>query len=178
VRGTASYALAHALDDPLAPPPVVEERDVLLPRQTDQHHQAVAEGEVEQPPRRHRVDAHGVHPRRGHLREVRLDNRLRGEVAAVIVRPEGAVGDAAEIDPLVAALEELPVGAHTRRRRGVRVRRGAPGRRADRGHAHALSRHAWLVRAFAVISVFGVSFESVHGGRMLSLRLFAPWSAG
>src|SRR4051794_7717857 len=86
-----------------APPALVEEGDVLLPREADEHRQPVRAGEVEQPARRHRVDAHRVDARRAHLREVAFDHVRRGIARPVRARRERAIGHAAQVELLSPA---------------------------------------------------------------------------
>ena len=80
---------------------------MLLPRQADHDAQAVLRGEVEQPERRRRVGAHGVDPAGRHLREVLRHALEVGELLPVLVGPERAVGDAADVELLVAGVQEL-----------------------------------------------------------------------
>src|SRR5207248_1516325 len=69
--------------------------------------QLVLDGEVEEPARRHRVGADGVDVVRRHLREVPCDTSRVVELAALLVGTEGPVGDAADVQLLVADVEEL-----------------------------------------------------------------------
>ena len=88
---------------------IVEERDVLRPRQPDHHAQAVPRGLVEQVAARRRVDADRVDAELRHQPEVLGDLADGGELIAVRVGRERAVRDALDQEPLVAGAQELAV---------------------------------------------------------------------
>src|SRR5438034_7115463 len=65
-------------------------------------------GEIEQRARRHGVgDPHRVDPVGRHLREIGVDRLQVAVFLVVLVGPEGAVGDAADVEGRVAYEEEL-----------------------------------------------------------------------
>ena len=133
-------ARTRALDRSAARPRYVEERDVLLPGQPDHHEQAVALRRVEQPARRHRVDAHGVDARGRHRREVAIDD-LGARVVAVRVGPERPVGHALDLELLVPGIQKLAGDARPlhRRRRDARDGRNT---RLWHGAHRVCQRHA------------------------------------
>ena len=92
---------------------VDQQAEVLLGGQPHHDSEAVLPRDVEQGARRHRVrDADGVDATRGHLREVRLDDGGVVILAAVRVRAECPVGDAAHEELVVTDENEL--AAHLR----------------------------------------------------------------
>ena len=113
---------------------VVEEADVLRPRDGDQHAQPVLGGAVEEPARRHGEGAEAVHAELRHEPEVGLQRRLVGKGKAVPGDPERPVGDAAQVELVVAHEEELaPDGG---RRVVERRSGGALRQRAQHGLRH------------------------------------------
>jgi hypothetical protein len=78
VPGAGADALAHASLDVPGSAAVLEEGHVLLPGETHHDEETLAGGEVEQPGRRHGVDADRVDAICAHLREVALDHTRLG----------------------------------------------------------------------------------------------------
>jgi hypothetical protein len=85
--------------------PLVEELDVLGPRDGDEAADAVLRAGVEEPPRRHIVDAHEVDARVAHQREVGARFVRRAEMHPLRVGREWSVGRALD-EKLAVALEE------------------------------------------------------------------------
>ena len=116
VPGAGAHTGAHALLDVVGAATVVEECDVLFPRQAHHHAQTVARGGVEQPGRRHGIAAHRVDAVLLHGREVGFERGVFRVVVAqhrgIGTRTEGAVGHAAQVELGVACEEELAAHAH------------------------------------------------------------------
>ena len=93
----------------------IEKRDVLLPGQPDQHAEIVHLCRVQQPFRRQRVGAHGVHTVGGHLGEVTRDQRRIVKFRAIRIGPERAVSDTAHIEFFGAGKQEFARRMRTRR---------------------------------------------------------------
>ena len=91
--GTVTHAIATGIDDHL----VVEETDVLGPRQADEHPEIVLVGEVEQPARRHGEAAQRVGAHLAHEGEVSADERLGRKLVAVLAGGERTIGDGAQV---------------------------------------------------------------------------------
>jgi hypothetical protein len=86
---------------------IVEERDVLRPRNAGHHLQAVAGGRVEQVGCGNRVGANGVDPARRHCREVGGNTAGRREEVAARPGSERAVRHALHEEPRLASTNEL-----------------------------------------------------------------------
>jgi hypothetical protein len=113
VAGAAAHVTPHrALDRPSAYP-VVTERDVLFPRDTDQHTKAVAQRLIEKPQGRDRIRPDGVEPVGRHLSEIAGYDLWVIFLAAVGAETERPIGDSANPELLVADVEELACGAGT-----------------------------------------------------------------
>ena len=105
---TGAHLGPHDLCDVGRAPPVDQEADVLLGRETDHDAQTMLRGEIEQRARRHGVgDPYRVDPVGRHLREIGVDRFQVAVFLVVLVGPEGAVGDAADVEGRVAHEEEL-----------------------------------------------------------------------
>ena len=111
----------------------VEEGDVLLPGDADHHVHAVELREVEQPPLRGRVHAHGVDSAGGHLGEVALDGAV--VEAAGRVGAEWPVGHTSDVQPLLSEVQRL--AAHGRAEAGARGPGWLLGFGRDRFHPFA-----------------------------------------
>ncbi len=125
VAGHGAGVGGHAADDVAHARAIVEERDVLLPREAAEHAQAVAARGVEQPARRRGVEAQRVEPAGADAREVAL-GRDRGVRLAVGPGRKRPVGDAAQEQLLAAGVQEAPacgdaLGGRRGGRRGRRV---------------------------------------------------------
>jgi hypothetical protein len=101
---------------------VVEEGDMLLPRQADQHTQPVAIGNIEQPARRYGVGTEGIEAVGGHASQVPCDAVAVTELSACLIGSKRTVGHGAQVELRVAQEEKL--AAHLRphrrqRRHGV-----------------------------------------------------------
>ena len=148
MAGTGAYLGAHDLRDVGRALPIDQEADVLLGRETDHDAQAVLRGEVEQRARRQRVgDAYRVDPVGRHLCEVGVDRVQVAVFPVVLVGPEGAVRDAADIEGRVAYDEELAAhlgpGTLRERARVGRQRFRRTSRAAEvRGHEVSCSHQA------------------------------------
>ena len=118
---------ANALRDRLHPSALVEERDVLLPGQPDEHIEAVLGRLVEKPQRRRRVRAEGVDAHRRHRREVPSNAFRARELLTVVTRPERAVGNA--LHPQLLATDGQELAAHARALCDRLIRTGAVRRR-------------------------------------------------
>ena len=103
--------LAHGAHDLRADRAVVEELDVLGPRDRDQHEQPRLGEQVHEPARRHVVDAQEVDAEVAHEREVGAHACRRAEELARRIGMERPVGDALEEKFLVSAKEKLRVDA-------------------------------------------------------------------
>ena len=103
---TGSNSLADAALDVPRLAPMVQEGDVLLPRQSDHDPKTALEGVIQEPPRRDRVRANGVEADRGHLIEMAAKNLLGG--VFVTLGAEGAVGHPSDGNLLVFQEDELP----------------------------------------------------------------------
>jgi hypothetical protein len=108
-------ALAHAALDVLGPPLVIEERDVLLPGESDHDQKPMPLGSVEDTARRDGVRAERVEAVRGHRGEVPVDRGAIRVVASVGARPERPIGHSSDIELLFTAGEELASRAWPRR---------------------------------------------------------------
>ncbi len=87
---------------------VVEEGDVLSPRQPDHEAQPDPGGLVEDGPAGHGVDPGGVDAERAHLGEVLGHLPEAGELVPPGVGREGAIGHALRDEFLITSDEELP----------------------------------------------------------------------
>ena len=95
-------ALANALDDVISAAAVVQEGDVLLPRQSHHHPLTLLRGYIQQPARGDRVEAHGVNPRCGHQRKIAQNLRFRVIFAAVRLGTKRAVRYTANVEFFIA----------------------------------------------------------------------------
>ena len=102
-----AHTEAHPLLDISGQLLVVEKRDVLFPGQSDHDPQAMALGHIEQPARRHRVNAHRIDPVFCHLSKIPVDHFGSMILAAVLIRAKRTVSYAAHIELLIAHEEEL-----------------------------------------------------------------------
>ena len=89
--------------------PVVQERDVLRPRQADHHAQAAARSLVQQIDARRGVGADRVDAEARHEREVFGDSWEGWELIPVGIGREGAVRDALDEKPVLAEAQKLNV---------------------------------------------------------------------
>jgi hypothetical protein len=119
VAGDAADLLADALLDGARRRAVVEERDVLLPRQAGHDEQPVLGGLVEEPPRWRRVGPDRVDAGLAHRPEVAGDHGRGGELGPVGARCEGPVGDPADLQLAVPAVQEASADAGPGRSRRV-----------------------------------------------------------
>src|SRR5262249_20145698 len=140
---------AQLSNDAAHPSSIVEEGDMLLPRQPDHDAQAVGHCNVHQPARRKRIDADRIEAGGRDRLEVALDDSVARELDARAIRPERPVGDATDPEFLVADIEELAVSmrplqlAVPRRRRlnsGVAVPALSGSDLAGRGQRDPLER--------------------------------------
>ena len=117
VAGAHAHRLAHATLDVSDEAPVVEERDVLLPRKPDEHVLPLLLRDVEQPARWDGVRADGVDAVRRHGFEV--VTHLIGVVLldSGVVGCERAVRNALHVELFAPCGEELPVHCWPRCRR-------------------------------------------------------------
>src|SRR5262249_25198089 len=86
---------------------VVEEGDVLLPRQPDHDAQVVGHCNVHQPARRKRIDADRIEAGGRDRLEVALDDSVDRELNARAIRPERPVGDATDPEFLITDIQKL-----------------------------------------------------------------------
>ncbi len=114
MRGHATRRGHHPLPHLARERGVVEERDVLRPRDADHHAQAVPRGGVEQAFGRHGVGAHRVEAGGGHQREVVVDARQRGKLRALGVGRKGAIGHPAHEEAPAVEFKELSLDAWSR----------------------------------------------------------------
>jgi hypothetical protein len=94
---------------------IVEEGDMLRPRQPDHHAQPFGGGGVEQVAPRRRVGSDGVDAELRHLTEVGRDLLTGWELIALGVGRKRPVRHALDEEALVAGLEEFSVGDDARR---------------------------------------------------------------
>ena len=106
MAGAQGGGHANACGDRPGTAPIVEEGDVLLPGQADQHLDAVTVRRIEEPPGRYRVGADRVDTILGHRFEVAGDGRHTAVLVARGIGPERAIRDAANPDLVVAAEKE------------------------------------------------------------------------
>ena len=92
--------------------PLIEESDVLFPRDSDHHIQPIFEGKVQQPARRHRVGTQRIDAVGGHLPEILRHSRRLGKLEPAVVGPESAVGDT--FDPQFLRPDEQKLPFHPR----------------------------------------------------------------
>src|SRR5262249_6313439 len=104
---------------------IVEERDVLRPWEADHDAQPFGRRGVEQIAVRRRVGANGVDAELRHLTEVGRDLPERWELITVVVRREGAVGD---------ALDEKTIAVVQRTAARIRLAQKFPVDRDTRGY--------------------------------------------
>jgi hypothetical protein len=97
----------------------VEKRDVLRPRQADQHLEPGGLGEIEQPDRRHGEHAQRVDPGAAHQREVALDHRALRKLRAVAAGSERTVGHS--LDKVLGLAREEKLALHVDRAGGRRA---------------------------------------------------------
>jgi len=93
---------------------IVEEGDVLRPRQPDHDAQAFSRRRIEKLAPWRRVGAHGIDPELGHLAEVGGDLWERRELVTLGVRRERTVGDTFDEETLVARAQKFPVRRNAR----------------------------------------------------------------
>ncbi len=115
MRRQATHIGGHLAPDAPCQRGVVEEGDVLHPRQPDHQAQALRVGGVEHLVGRRRVGADGVDAGRRHGREVGLHAGERGVLAARGVRCERAVGHALHEKASATDFQELPADARVDR---------------------------------------------------------------
>jgi hypothetical protein len=104
-RARACVVLDPTLDS-CRDPPIVQKRDVLLPREADHRRKAVLVREIEEPPRRRFVEADCVDADCRHCGKVRIDSRAIRVRDAVRAGPKGPVRDAANVLLRSLQLEE------------------------------------------------------------------------
>ncbi len=114
MRGDAAGGGGNGLTHVARERGVVEEGDVLRPRNADHDAQAVARRQVEQRIGRHGVGAHRVEASGRHHREVAVDARKWGELLALAVGRKGAVGHPAHEEAPAVEFKELPLDAECR----------------------------------------------------------------
>ncbi len=113
---------ADVAADPAHQRAIVEERDVLRPRQSHHDPQTLARRGVEQLAARRRIGADGVDAERGHLAEVGRDLFEGWELVALSVGREGSVGDALDEETVAGKLvRAVRIGISCRRRRTTSV---------------------------------------------------------
>jgi hypothetical protein len=100
VAGAGGHGGAHAVLDDDGQPRVIEEGDVLLPRNPDHDPQALPVSRLQQPRRRHGIGADRVETLGRDPLQVALDLLPVVELVAGVIRPEGAVGDPAHPERL------------------------------------------------------------------------------
>jgi hypothetical protein len=87
---------------------VVEEDEVLVPRDVDQHQQIVLRGEIEKPARRDVIDAEEIGAEFPDEREIGSGLFEGGEGLSIFSGSKRAIGDALEIKFLSAATKNFP----------------------------------------------------------------------
>ena len=90
---------------------VVKERDVLWPCEPHHHSQPVSQGDIEQLRRRHRVGADRVDSGSRHQHEILIYPLEGGELMAIAIGREGAIGDPLDEETPVLCVEKLAVDA-------------------------------------------------------------------
>src|SRR5205807_2201842 len=98
---------AHAFLDSATKFFVVEEGDMLLPRQTYHDAETLLLRSVQQPARRHTVSADSVHAVSDDLGKVSLNNVRMWVLAAVLIGAEWPISHTADIEFLVAQKDEF-----------------------------------------------------------------------
>ena len=86
---------------------LIEERDVLLPRDSHEDLEAVLPSAVEKPHRRDGIGSKSVDPAGGHLTEVAIDDLLLRIQETVPTGPERAIRNPAYVELLIAYVKEL-----------------------------------------------------------------------
>ncbi len=86
--------------------PIIQERDVLLPREADDDPETMVYSAIEEPDGRRRVGAHRVDARVGHGSEVGRDGGGVG-IVTVGAGTEGPVRNSSDVQ-LPVCVEELP----------------------------------------------------------------------
>ena len=99
---------------------IVEERDVLRPRQPDHHPQAAASRLVQKITTRRGVETDGIQAEVCYLLKVLGDLAIRRVLIPVCPRRKGSVRDALDKEPPVLDTQKLPIGGGARRRSGYR----------------------------------------------------------
>jgi hypothetical protein len=105
----------HLVEDALRCLPVVEEGDVVFPRESDHHLQAVLVRNIEQPAGRSRVETDRIRAGGCYRREVARDPRRIGIGSPVYSIGKGPVRDAAHVLLLAVDLEKARADARPRR---------------------------------------------------------------
>ena len=106
--GAGLYTFPHPALDIFCQFLIVQESYVLFPWQAYHDSQVMLQGYIEKPPGRHRIGPDRIYAACGHLREIAVD-RLRVVVfATLLVRPERTVGYPADVEFLIADVDEFP----------------------------------------------------------------------
>src|SRR3989442_1103125 len=106
MSGTCSHAGADPLQNLTYLPPVVEKRNVLLPRQADHYPQSILLRNIQKPARRYRVSSNGIHSIGCHPSKVVSDHAWAVFIA-LIIRTKWSVRYTANVKLLPAGEDKL-----------------------------------------------------------------------
>ena len=107
MASTGSHSSAHTFLDSATKFFVVEEGDMLLPRQTYHDAETLLLRSIQQPARRHTVSADSVHAVSDDLGKVSLNNVRMWVLAAVFIGAEWPISHTANIEFVVAEKNEF-----------------------------------------------------------------------
>src|SRR3954464_3819858 len=106
--GTLLNRFAHPVLDLMAARSLGQERDMLLPRDAHDYPQRVMPRQIQQPSRRHAVNADGIQTELRNAPEILVDLLRPAKLGPRAIRPKWAVRHAADAELLLAGIQELP----------------------------------------------------------------------
>src|SRR5215831_18185440 len=104
---TRSDSIAYTLFDRVGCPRTVEKGNVLLPRNTHNHPQAILPSGIQEPDWRHRIGPNCVNSVYAHGAEIALNDFRIVVQATVFIRVEGTVGDTSDVELLLSVEKKL-----------------------------------------------------------------------
>src|SRR5208337_77693 len=109
MSGAGLNSFAHPALDILCQFLIVQESNVFFPWQPYHDAQVMLQCYIKKPPGRHGVGSDRIYAVCGHLREIALDCARIVVLTTLAVRPERTVGYPADVEFLIADVDELPL---------------------------------------------------------------------